>query len=161
MGKSSFAARLQNSSFQMPILSPCQHCTHPSYTLSVELGITRLSSIPITLPNPSQEGHAPSGELKANMLSDGSSKVIPSVSKREENSYVMLEGRNTSLHSPWPSYIAVSTESVSREICSLVSSTARRSMSKRYSSGLLSFSCSAFSVRSSMRTKSPLCHNRA
>lgn len=41
---------------------------------------------PITLPNPSQVGQAPSGELKANMLSVGSSKVMPSASKRVEKS---------------------------------------------------------------------------
>ena len=68
------------------IFSPCQHCTHPSYTLSEGLGMTSCSSIPITLPKPSQVGHTPMGELKANSPSEGSSKVMPSASRRVEKS---------------------------------------------------------------------------
>ena len=74
-----------NSLRQFPILSPCQHCTQPSYTLKEELGMTSFSSIPIVLPNPSQVGHAPKGELKENILSLGSSNFMPSASKRVEN----------------------------------------------------------------------------
>ena len=84
MGKPLAPARRQNSSFHAPIFSPRQHITAPSYTLSERLGTTRLSSMPTTRPKPSQAGQAPSGELNENMLSLGSSNVMPSASKRVE-----------------------------------------------------------------------------
>ena len=59
--------------------------------------------MPITLPNPSQAGQAPSGELNENILSLGSSKVMPSASNRVEKSYVMLDGINKILQVPCPS----------------------------------------------------------
>ena len=59
--------------------------TASSNTDNALLGITKFSSMPITLPKPSQVGHAPTGLLKLNMRSFGSSKVIPSASNRFEN----------------------------------------------------------------------------
>ena len=84
MGKLSWAARRQNSFFHSPIFSPCQHCTQPSYTLRVVLGMTNFSSMPMMLPKPSQVGQAPKGELKEKRLSLGSSNFMPSASKRVE-----------------------------------------------------------------------------
>ena len=86
MGNLSAAALRQNSAFHVPSFSPCQHCTHPSYTLSDVLGTTSFSSMPITLPNPSHSGQAPAGELNANMLSVGFSNVMPSSSNEVEKS---------------------------------------------------------------------------
>ena len=92
MGKLCFSALRQNSSFHSPIFSPRQHTTAPSYTLSAEFGMTRLSSTPITLPKPSQAGHAPIGELKEKRLSVGGSKVMPSASNRVEKKCRMPAG---------------------------------------------------------------------
>ena len=79
-GEIVFRASRMNSFSHSPIFSPRQQITAPSYTLRARLGMTRCSSIPITLPKPSQLGQAPMGELKENIWSLGSSKVIPSAS---------------------------------------------------------------------------------
>ncbi len=62
--------------------SPRQQTTAPSYMDNERLGMTRCSSMPMILPKPSHSGHAPSGELKENIWSFGSSNVMPSASKR-------------------------------------------------------------------------------
>ncbi len=92
-----------NQSFHSLIFSPRQHITAPSYTLSALLGMTRCSSMPMIFPNPSHSGHAPAGELKENMLSEGSSKVMPSASNRVLNECVSPSGMKRSIISPPPS----------------------------------------------------------
>ena len=103
MGKSAFCARRQNSVFHSPIFSPRQQTTAPSYTLRAELGMTSFSSMPMTRPNPSHTGQAPTGELNANKLSEGSSNVIPSASKRVEKVCRMPDGTMRNIHCPFPS----------------------------------------------------------
>ena len=53
-------------------------------------GITKSSSMPITLPKPSQFLQAPNGLLKLKKCEDGSEKIIPSISnllEKECNSF--------------------------------------------------------------------------
>src|SRR5690625_3723052 len=48
----------------------------------LRIGMTRSSSIPATLPNPSHVPQAPNGLLKENICGIGSRNSIPSLSKR-------------------------------------------------------------------------------
>ncbi len=163
MGNSSLAALRQNSFFHSPSFSPCQHCTHPSYTDREGLGITSFSSMPTMLPKPSHVWHAPAGELKANILSDGCSKVMPSASKRVENSLCEPSEAKITMHTPSPSKKAVSAESHRRISISWLLDTRMRSMTTYRSfmfADSLPSAWSAFSRKSSMRENSPLCMMR-
>ena len=123
-----------NSCSHSPIFSPRQQRTAPSYTLRARFGITRCSSIPITLPKPSHSGQAPRGELNENIWSFGSSNLIPSASNLvlKENSCVLPSAEQKRRRQfPSPSYMAVSAESVRRLILSLLSSAVMRSTSRQ------------------------------
>src|SRR6478735_3900738 len=85
----------------------------PSYTDNDLSGITKSSSIPKTCPKPSQVLQAPNGLLKLKKFAEGSSKIIPSASKRSQKSPVALPGI-TMRQSPSPSAKAVCTESDTR-----------------------------------------------
>lgn len=63
-------------------------------------GITKSSSMPITLPYPSHRGHAPSGLLKLKRCSEGCSNWMPSASKRDENSVAPLSVMTVQIPSP-------------------------------------------------------------
>ena len=109
MGKLNLSAERTSCILNSLITSPFQQATASSKIESVLFGITRSSSIPITLPNPSQVGQAPSGLLKLNVCTVGVSNCIPSASKLFEkyklcaaspvsdNVYIL------SRHTPFPS----------------------------------------------------------
>ena len=133
MGKSCFGASRMNSFSHSPIFSPRQHTIAPSYTDNERSGTTKCSSMPITLPNPSHAGQAPIGELNENIWSFGSSKMMPSASNlvlKVCNFVVPSDRKKRSIQVPSPSYMAVSAESVSRLMASLLVATAIRSTSR-------------------------------
>ena len=118
--------------FQMRDVSPRQHITASSTIDSALFGITRFSSMPSTLPNPSQVGHAPIGLLKLNIWSDGSLNVIPSSSNWLEKvcSLIQPSVHTFKIQIPLPSEKAVSKESVIRLIESLSCVMEMRSINK-------------------------------
>ena len=131
MGKFSyFSALLTNSFFHSDIFSPFQGATQPSYTESWGSGMTRLSSMPMILPYPSHSGQAPTGELKENIWSVGSSNSMPSASNFSEN-VCLSPFSNCRMHTPSPSYSAVLAESTRRLMVAFSLATFRRSMTKR------------------------------
>src|SRR5688572_28822686 len=89
-------------SLHLPSFSPFQGAMAPSYTLKRLSGITRSASIPSTRLNPSQVGHAPTGLLKEKRSGTGSSKIIPSSSKRLENCILVFSFTRRNI-SPSPS----------------------------------------------------------
>ena len=104
--------------------------TASSYRLKDLFGTTRSSSIPNTRPYPSHLGHAPIGELKLNIFTEGTWKLIPSASKRFEK-----ERCTPSIsikHSPFPSYKAVSIDSDIRETVSFSRLTEIRSTTRKH-----------------------------
>ena len=95
------------------------------------------------------------------MLSLGSSKVMPSASKRDEKSNAIFEGKKINRHAPSPSYIADSVESINRAMSSFSLETRRRSITRKVEEIFFSRSaridefCSLFALkRSSMRITS-------
>src|SRR5690554_6900017 len=110
-------------------------------------GITKFSSIPTILPNPSHLGHAPAGLLKLNIISEGSSNTIPSDSNLFENTNdsIPFSPQKRNIHSPFPSKNAVSTESDKRLIVDLSEEQDKRSITSKVSSAAGSTSCSSSS----------------
>ena len=65
--------------------------------------MTSCSSMPTMRPKPSHSGQAPTGELKAKRLSEGSLNVMPSASKRVEKVFSSPLLSQWSIISPPPS----------------------------------------------------------
>src|SRR5690554_925454 len=145
MGKSALYALFTKYRFHSLIFSPFQHFTHSSCMDKLLSGITKFSSIPTILPNPSHLGHAPAGLLKLNIISVGSSKMIPSASNLFENTNdsIPFSPQKRIKHSPFPSRKAVSTESDKRFTVALSDEHESRSITRRTSSNGGRFFCSS------------------
>ena len=85
MGKSNRWALYTNSSRHALSFSPFQQAMASSYTDFDLSGTTKSGSMPMIFPKPLHMGHAPMGLLKSNKCSVGSTKRIPSISKRSQN----------------------------------------------------------------------------
>ncbi len=87
-------------------------------------GITKFSSISISVPNPSQLSHFPKGELNENILGDNSPILIPqSAQAKCSLNNISSPSIIFAITNPSPSFSAVSKESFSlASIPSLITS---------------------------------------